>query len=206
MPVFRSRVAPVLDWCSKIFVFPEGTADHELRQEVVVTGTNAFNALQLLQQKGVRTLICGALSPELLRYGEHLGFSIIYGVAGEVEEILEAYYADQLDQPRFWLPGFRCRRRRHALGGWENSNTPLEERSQNMPGGRGQGGGQRAGGGAGRGPGGGRGRMGGMGVGPGGFCVCPNCGTKEPHQPGIPCPQVRCPQCGQTMLRETGNQ
>jgi len=31
----------------------------------------------------------------------------------------------------------------------------------------------------------GRGRMGGpAGAGPGGFCICPNCGTKTPHQVG----------------------
>ncbi len=44
--------------------------------------------------------------------------------------------------------------------------------------------------------------MGGRGLGPGGNCVCPDCGYKEPHQQGLPCVQKRCPQCGQMMTRE----
>jgi len=40
----------------------------------------------------------------------------------------------------------------------------------------------------------------------GGFCVCPQCGKKEPHQQGVPCFQRKCPECGANMIRErTGN-
>jgi hypothetical protein len=57
--------------------------------------------------------------------------------------------------------------------------------------------------GAGAGPGrGGRGRMGGMSAGPGGDCVCANCGHKVPHERGVPCYQTKCPKCGTKMTRE----
>ena len=58
--------------------------------------------------------------------------------------------------------------------------------------------------GGGRGPpaGGGRGRGGGpYAAGPGGECVCPNCGTTVPHQAGVPCNQRNCPKCGAKMTR-----
>jgi len=55
---------------------------------------------------------------------------------------------------------------------------------------------------SGRGGGRGMGRGGGAGAGPGGSCICPQCGTKVPHQPGVPCFQVKCPQCGANMVRE----
>ena len=48
---------------------------------------------------------------------------------------------------------------------------------------------------------GGRGRMGGFGLGPGGECICPNCGTKVSHRRGVPCYEHRCPKCGQPMTR-----
>lgn len=48
---------------------------------------------------------------------------------------------------------------------------------------------------------GGRGRMGGFGLGPGGECICPRCGTRIPHQRGIPCYQQLCPKCGTSMSR-----
>ena len=37
---------------------------------------------------------------------------------------------------------------------------------------------------------------------PNGFCVCPQCGEKVPHQPGKPCTTVQCHQCGSLMVRE----
>jgi len=42
----------------------------------------------------------------------------------------------------------------------------------------------------------------GPGLGPGGFCFCPQCGFKKPHQAGVPCVQERCPHCGSAMVRE----
>jgi electron transport complex protein RnfB len=72
-----------------------------------------------------------------------------------------------------------------------------------MPGfARSQGPGGGAGGGQGRGQGQGGGRRGGgFGGGPGGFCVCPACGQKVPHQRGVPCFEVKCPDCGTVMTR-----
>ncbi|MDI9570894.1 MAG: hypothetical protein QM278_09265 [Pseudomonadota bacterium] len=69
---------------------------------------------------------------------------------------------------------------------------------------------------AGKGPGTGRGRGGrgqGTGMGMGrlggpqaggavGFCICPDCGTRQPHERGIPCYEKQCPNCGKAMIRE----
>ena len=48
---------------------------------------------------------------------------------------------------------------------------------------------------------GGRGRMGGFAAGPGGLCVCPKCGYKEPQVRGSPCMNKKCPKCGTKMTR-----
>jgi predicted DNA-binding protein (UPF0251 family) len=34
------------------------------------------------------------------------------------------------------------------------------------------------------------------------FCICPDCGEKVQHQPGIPCTEVKCPTCNYFMIRE----
>lgn len=49
---------------------------------------------------------------------------------------------------------------------------------------------------------GGSGRKGGFGLGPGGKCVCPQCGKEAPHQRGAPCYQTRCSECGTPMIRK----
>ena len=53
----------------------------------------------------------------------------------------------------------------------------------------------------------GRGRFKGnkAGAGPGGFCVCPECGKRIPHRVGRPCYNIRCPECGVKMIREGRN-
>ena len=56
--------------------------------------------------------------------------------------------------------------------------------------------------GRGRGRGGGRGRRSDGGYGLGGYCVCARCSAKVAHQQGIPCTNQKCPQCGNTMIRE----
>ncbi len=73
-----------------------------------------------------------------------------------------------------------------------------------MPGGGGRG---RGGGGMGRGggqgsAGGGGGRNGGGGFGAGGNCICASCGHKEPHERGRKCTELKCPDCGRTLVRE----
>ena len=47
----------------------------------------------------------------------------------------------------------------------------------------------------------GRGRNGGDKMGPGGNCVCPECGATTPHERGIPCYNKKCPKCGAQMIR-----
>jgi hypothetical protein len=62
--------------------------------------------------------------------------------------------------------------------------------------------GRGSGSGGGRGRGRGPGRMGGSkAAGPGGNCVCPSCGHKEPHVAGEPCYQKKCSKCGVQMVR-----
>ena len=63
--------------------------------------------------------------------------------------------------------------------------------------------GQGPGTGRGLGKGGGRGRqLGGFGLGPSGFCICPKCSKKVPHERGTPCYDYQCPDCGTRMTRE----
>jgi hypothetical protein len=56
-------------------------------------------------------------------------------------------------------------------------------------------------GGRGQGQGGGRGGGNKPGSGPGGDCVCPKCGHREPHVIGQRCIDRSCPKCGTKMNR-----
>ena len=110
IPVFRSRVAPVLNWCSRMLIFSADLAAGGSGQEFLLPDMSAFERLRMLQKQGVSTLICGALSPDLLQYANHLGLHVIYGVAGDIDDVLGAYRHQRLDHPRYWLPGCKGRR------------------------------------------------------------------------------------------------
>jgi hypothetical protein len=202
IPVFRFRVAPVLNWCSKMLILGESAATCAAGQEMLLLNMSAFDRLRILRDEGICTLICGALSPNLLSYGEHLGLRIICGVAGDVDEVLRAYHTKQLDQPRFWLPGCTGQRnyRRNCLravddgfthamksaktGGEDHIQIGTEGVLSQKPE-----------------PAAEKGRTGRMRGGVGGFCICPQCGMKIRHERGIPCAQIYCPQCDLPMAR-----
>ncbi len=56
--------------------------------------------------------------------------------------------------------------------------------------------------GKGLGKGGGRGKNGGGGFSIGGYCVCSKCGKKVEHKRGVPCTDLKCSDCGISMIRE----
>lgn len=165
--------------------------------------------LQVLLAKGVDTLICGALSADLQNRATQLGFTVIPGVAGDIDQVLTAYRQNRLDQPEFWLPGCRGPRRYRKNSGKENCHAIPgdQENGGAMPGGKsGKAGGCGQGGGTGgkcrRTAGGTGGSSPGKRAGTSDSCLCPVCGAKAPHERGIPCFQVNCPQCGKPMVRE----
>lgn len=178
IPVLRTRVAPVLDWCSRIQIFPLEPSSEGAGQELSLPHLEADQRLQVLEQKGVTTLICGALSAELLQYARRLRINIICGVAGEIPDVLRSYWQNRLDQPRFWLPG--CRGPRCYRGGLSRKRGSCRRLGEegdplSQP------------------PASGRNLE--------EMCLCPACGATVAHKRGIPCFTMRCSQCGQAMVR-----
>lgn len=41
----------------------------------------------------------------------------------------------------------------------------------------------------------------GTGAGPSGYCICPKCGEKIIHTPGVSCVSLNCPKCNTPMIR-----
>jgi predicted Fe-Mo cluster-binding NifX family protein len=199
IPIMRGRVAPVLNWCSRTMIFP-AKPDGGSARELWTPELGPAARLQLLRDQGVQTLICGALSLDLQNCAMGLGLTVIPGVAGNIEEVIQAYRQDRLDQPEFWLPG--CSGPRRYRQGLRQGSCLANARNQRdgsvRPRGRKAAAaqGNKAGGRC-------RENASGPGTrtGAANFCVCPACGTKTPHERGIPCTQVNCPQCGQPLVR-----
>jgi len=112
IPIFRSRVAPVFDYCIRVSVFDIGD-DHQTKRSELYLGTLApTQRVGALIKEGVTTLICGGMSNALDKLFQASGISVIEGIAGQVDEVLEAFMSDRLDEPQYRLPGIG--REKHA--------------------------------------------------------------------------------------------
>lgn len=44
-----------------------------------------------------------------------------------------------------------------------------------------------------------------QGSGPGGKCICPDCGYVEEHKINKPCNEIKCPECGSMLTKKVKN-
>jgi predicted Fe-Mo cluster-binding NifX family protein len=108
IPVFRSRVAPVFDSCTKaLLVGIEHRCEIE-RSDLILKNFSSTERVAIVRRLGVTDLICGGISKSLHAVLENSGIHVIPGIAGPVEDILAAFMNDRLNQPQFRMPGHGC--------------------------------------------------------------------------------------------------
>jgi len=117
VPVFRSRISPVFDVAQILFMVDVEDGVEGGRRELSLSGLRPKERSALLEREGVDLLICGAIT----RFSQHLveraGIRIHAGVAGDVEQVLNAFCQNRLDQACFRMPGCCRRRGQRGRGG-----------------------------------------------------------------------------------------
>lgn len=192
-----NRIAPVFDTARQIHVVEVEFGRIVRETQEPLAGDLPVQKALRLAELGVGTLICGAISRPLQEMVAGFGIQVIPFVAGGLREVIQAWFSGRFDRGAYAMPGCFGRKRRRFRG------MHGIDQEGNIMNGMGQGG-MGAGGGQGLGQGGRRvGRGGGpLAAGPGGYCVCSQCGQKEPHQRGVPCFERKCPKCGAAMIRQ----
>jgi predicted Fe-Mo cluster-binding NifX family protein len=188
-----NRIAPVFDVVRQIHLVEVEAGQAVAERREPIAGDLPVQKALRLAELGVETLVCGAISRTLYEMVATNGIEVIAFVAGDLREVIQAWLKGGLGRSTFDMPG--CRRRGRFAG---VAGTRQEERVMNMNGRWGMGQGddqdrmvQRSA------------RMRSrFAAGPGGYCVCPQCGQREPHKRGVPCIGRKCPKCGADMVRE----
>jgi predicted Fe-Mo cluster-binding NifX family protein len=105
IPVFESRVSPVLDSCQRMVVvdIEKGCEIH--RQELNLNKMSIHERIELMARWGIRKIICAGVSDVMCRFLAGKNISLVSGIAGELEKIINAYVCNRLDDTCFMMPG-----------------------------------------------------------------------------------------------------
>jgi predicted Fe-Mo cluster-binding NifX family protein len=105
VPVFMGRVSPVLDTCNQLYVIdPEGQKE-SARRMIRMKSASILERVRELNNLGVGLVICGAVSEFFFNLLREADIELVCDIAGDVDDVIEAYYDGSLRQPRFRMPG-----------------------------------------------------------------------------------------------------
>ena len=105
IPVFESRVSPVLDSCNRLVVVDIDSGREINRVEISLEKINITERIEIFTRWGIRKIICAGVSDVMCKYLAARKIMLISGIAGKLEEILNAYICDKLDDACFTMPG-----------------------------------------------------------------------------------------------------
>lgn len=202
---WNERIAPVFDVARTVQLVEIQDEQIVHQEKIGLTGELANLKAACLAELGVSTLVCGAISRPLQQMISAYGIQVIAFVAGNLQEVIQAWIGGGLMGSRVYaMPG--CRKKRgQGAGNTRQEAGRMESRKGAKKGvgqGTGKGGQGRKGQGRGRGARSSGPQAGGATASRGNVCVCTQCGYQEPHGRGVPCTRTPCPRCGAVMIRQ----
>jgi len=109
IPIFHKRVSPVLDACIRLSVIDIEKKTVIERQEVFLDNLSLSERVNLIKKLNIDVIICCAVSEVLNHMLTSTDIRIICGIMGDVDQILDAFLYDQLDNPDFHMPGYKAK-------------------------------------------------------------------------------------------------
>ena len=111
LAVWNGRISPVFDVSRQILVLDIEDGNIVAKSEEMLDDDPVRKACTLSRLK-VETLLCGAISRPLSGILASYGIRIIPFIAGDSDEVITAYLAGDLPNPKMSMPGCCVRRRR----------------------------------------------------------------------------------------------
>ena len=107
IPIFHNRVSPVLDTCTRLLIIDfDGKADVEKR-EIPFDVYSQSERFKIVKNLNPDAIICCGISEVFDKMLQSAGIRLISGIAGDVEQVTEAFLANRIDDPRFRMPGYK---------------------------------------------------------------------------------------------------
>ncbi len=112
---WNQRVAPVFDSSEHILILDAEPDRQAEGQEFDYSNKSPTDKALFLVDQGVEQLICGAISRDLELLIRDRGIDVYSFIAGNVDEVIDAWITGQLDKPIYAMPGCLAGRR-HRWG------------------------------------------------------------------------------------------
>lgn len=108
----HSRVAPVFETSLTWWLINATPQACKLIKKLDFNTQNEIEKANELLNTGVEMVICGAIPYYLEKILINQGCEVFAFTAGEVDEVVEALHLNQLDTPKFRMPGCQKRAKR----------------------------------------------------------------------------------------------
>jgi len=118
--VWKNRISPLLDSASMLLIAKIENGMIAGSHYETVHSENLSSKAIRIYTTGVKVVICGAVSHFLENMIEAYGIRIIPFVAGDVNQVIEAYLKGNLSAAKFRMPGCKFQRRRFNATGSRN--------------------------------------------------------------------------------------
>jgi len=105
IPIFQSRISPVLDTCNDLVLVDLSEAGALRRGAVSLKTLNPGERAAVMARQGVDKIICAGVSDLMTACIVTRGIHVISGLSGDVEQIIAAYQQNRLNQDCFRMPG-----------------------------------------------------------------------------------------------------
>ena len=105
MAVWNGRVSPVFDVAQHLAVYEVGEGAAGEPASAALTSADPAARAAEVAGLGIDALICGAVSRPLASMLLARGVEVIPFIAGDTDEVLQAFLAGQLPNPRLCMPG-----------------------------------------------------------------------------------------------------
>jgi predicted Fe-Mo cluster-binding NifX family protein len=104
--IWKGRISPVADLSQELLVVDVGSQSILSRHHEHFENDSPFHRAKKLDDLGVKTLICGAISSFYGTLVEGYGIRLISFVHGQADEVLDAFLNNVLADPRFVMRGY----------------------------------------------------------------------------------------------------
>ena len=116
IPIFHGRVSPVLDLCTRLRVMDIDGRREVARRELSLDNFLLSERFNLITQSGIDVIICCGISDVLDNMLQTTDIRLFWGIAGNADQVVDAFVCNRLDDPVFHMPGYT-----------ENPVNPLDE-------------------------------------------------------------------------------